>query len=62
MDGPDLEELIRLRYPAGEWALIFELSKGTGYEGAGGRINFHCCAAPWQAGFELAGQGGQVRH
>ena len=45
MDGPDLEELIRLRYPAGEWALIFELSKGTGYEGAGGRIDaaaFNC--------------------
>jgi hypothetical protein len=45
MSKPELEELIRLRYPADEWAVIFELSKGTGYAGQSGRIDaavFNC--------------------
>lgn len=44
-DAPDLERLIAERYPHGEWAVIFELAKGTGFKGAGGRIDaaaFNC--------------------
>jgi hypothetical protein len=45
MEGPDLEELIRLKYPAGEWAVVYELAKGTGWAGQDGRIDaaaFNC--------------------
>lgn len=36
---PDLEALIAARYPAGEWAVVFELSQGTGFKGQNGRID-----------------------
>lgn len=37
--SPSLEQLISLRYPAGEWAVIFELQKGVGFQGTTGRID-----------------------
>lgn len=45
MSDADLEELIRQKYPAGEWAVVFELAKGTGANGQDGRIDaaaFNC--------------------
>lgn len=36
---PHLEQLINLRYPAGEWAVVFELQKGVGFQGTTGRID-----------------------
>ncbi len=39
MTEPNLEQLIELRYPAGEWAVIFELQKGVGWRGTDGRID-----------------------
>jgi hypothetical protein len=45
MSDADLEELISRKYPAGEWAVVFELAKGTGASGQDGRIDaaaFNC--------------------
>ncbi len=39
MTDPNLESLISLRYPAGEWAVVFELQKGVGFQGTTGRID-----------------------
>lgn len=37
--APSLEALIALRYPVGEWAVVYELAQGTGFRGQNGRID-----------------------